>query len=139
MILVAFTCFLSGCSSTKSDYEIARNNDTIRAYQGFLDQHPTSELTDPAKQRIAELQAQEKVEQRIQSNWGNLRAGMTEEQVGELLGKLDSKVWSWRTNIQGSENLQTGEVGPTTVTTIFTHGKYILKYIGVKLTDWSPR
>jgi hypothetical protein len=47
---------LIGCSNPQADYDAARSQDTVEAYQSFIDQYPDNPLAEQARQRIREIQ-----------------------------------------------------------------------------------
>ena len=157
-IIAAFTCFLSGCSTTKSDYKSVRNADTIQAYQGFLSRHPTGEFADSAKQRIGALQVQEQQrerelreikkqmaqdEQRIKNNWRQLRMGMTVTEVEKLLGELKYPTWSWTMGFSGRGDMlglvagQKNAANVTSSTLTYIHDNFRLEFHESLLARWS--
>jgi hypothetical protein len=54
---------VSGCSRHEADWASAAEQDTVSAYQDYLERHPDTEQAALARQRIAELQEQRAWEQ----------------------------------------------------------------------------
>jgi len=44
-----------GCATTQKHWEVARQADSIRAYEEFLNKHPKGEFAEQARQRLDEL------------------------------------------------------------------------------------
>lgn len=55
--------FIVSCSSPKSEFEEVKKADTIEAYQAFLIKYPNSKFVDAAKNRVKQLEVEEKLEQ----------------------------------------------------------------------------
>jgi hypothetical protein len=94
---------LQACSTRQSDFEEARNTDTIATYKQFLARHPKSEHTEWVEQRIATLEEKkeqkkvEKLEQKSKENeiqFGKLRD--YRKQIGVLTDKhfLENDGWT---------------------------------------------
>lgn len=59
---------LAGCSTTNKDWNSARHDDTLIAYQSFLAQHPQSDYSSEAKSRVKELEIRRDWESTAQAN-----------------------------------------------------------------------
>lgn len=58
--LAGLTALLvTGCATTKKDFEQALAAHTITAYEAFLQKHPTSQYSGQARQRLAALEAKQ--------------------------------------------------------------------------------
>ena len=62
---------VTGCDTREKDWDVAREADSIAAYEKFLDQHPEGEYAATARERIAEL--------RVQNAWDSARDADTIE------------------------------------------------------------
>ena len=51
-LILLFALLLTGCATTKGDWEKANRLNTAEAYEEFLRKHPESEFTEEAKKRI---------------------------------------------------------------------------------------
>jgi hypothetical protein len=54
-LLTAVTFGVAGCSHVTEDWKAAQAADTTEAYQDFLRQHPDSEFSAPAQERVKQL------------------------------------------------------------------------------------
>lgn len=53
--LLAFSIFITGCGGPESDFEKAKEQNSIDAYVNFIKTHPESELVSEVKNEIGEL------------------------------------------------------------------------------------
>jgi len=54
LFIIFVLLFTFACSSAQKDYKLARQADTITAYQAFLSKHPQSDYSKPVRTRIEE-------------------------------------------------------------------------------------
>ena len=54
-----------------SDYELVRKVDSRRAYEIFLQAHPTGPFADLARKRLSELPAASEHGRKTEPNWGD--------------------------------------------------------------------
>jgi len=59
ILCLLLTLTLIGCDRQDADWEQARQQDTIAAYESFIDSYPESDLAEQARDRLATLRAEQ--------------------------------------------------------------------------------
>ena len=92
IIIMLSVLTLAGCATPYSEYDKAREINSINSYEAYLEKYPYGPYSVKAKDKIAELKQAERERQRvnqIKQNWDKLRKGMSVDEVDNLIGPLD--------------------------------------------------
>lgn len=91
--MVAASLLLAACGSAEQDWAQTQQKDTIQAYQQFIQQYPQSEHVSAAKQQIAEIKHQQKM-QKIRAAWQRVQKQDTEEAYQRFLSNYPNSKYA---------------------------------------------
>ena len=97
LLLVALSCLLiSGCASVESRWDATQRQNSISAYQAFLDEYPNSQFASSARAKIAEQEAKIIAEQEAKIVAEQKKKKEIAEQRSLLMEKTKKMFDSWR-------------------------------------------
>jgi hypothetical protein len=80
---------LAGCATPTSEFNKAKEINTVDSYKAYVKEYPYGQYTRIAKDKIAELEEAKRRKEQIKINWDKLRKGMSVEEVDSLIGPLN--------------------------------------------------
>jgi outer membrane protein assembly factor BamD (BamD/ComL family) len=75
---------LSGCSSQEGDWQQAQQQNTVQAYQQYIQQYPQSDHVAAARQQIAHIQQQKEMQQ-ARADWQRAQQANTPQAYQQFL------------------------------------------------------
>lgn len=87
IILSIFT--LAGCATPTSEYNKAKEINSIESYKAYVEKYPYGPYTNKAKAKAVELVKIESKKNQLKNNWGKLSKGMSVDDVDSLIGPLN--------------------------------------------------
>jgi len=99
IIIILSILTLAGCATPTSEYNKAREINSIESYKAYVEQYPYGRYTTKAKEKISELIKTEAKKIQLKNNWGKLSKGMQVDDVDSLIGPLN------RTAVRNIKNL----------------------------------
>lgn len=89
IIIILSILTLAGCATPTSEYNKAKEINSIESYKAYVEQYPYGRYTVKAKEKIAELTEKETKKTQLKNNWGKLSKGMSVDDVDSLIGPLN--------------------------------------------------
>lgn len=89
IIIILSILTLAGCATPTSEYNKARDINSIDSYKSYVEKYPYGPYTNKAKEQIAELTKIESKKYQLKNNWGKLSKGMSVDDVDSLIGPLN--------------------------------------------------
>ncbi|HEC19044.1 MAG TPA: hypothetical protein ENI97_06830 [Gammaproteobacteria bacterium] len=88
-IIILSLLALAACATPSSEFNKAKEINTIESYKAFLDRFPNGPYTKMAKEKIAQLNEKDRRMRQIHENWDKLNKGMSVDEVDNLVGPLN--------------------------------------------------
>jgi SPOR domain len=101
--LLAAGLALAACSSEQQDWRSAEAADTTEAYARFIEQHPDSELTRQARERVQQIT--------VERDWQRTRSDGTLEAYRQFLARYPTGRYSQEARIR-IESAALGSIAP---------------------------
>jgi len=109
IIIILSILTLAGCATPTSEFNKAKEINSIESYKAYVEQYPYGPHTIKAKEKIAELINTEAKKIQLKNNWGKLSKGMSVDDVDSLIGPLDRSAVRSIKNLAEKRNGQKGK------------------------------
>ncbi|MDX2504933.1 MAG: hypothetical protein QNL62_10725 [Gammaproteobacteria bacterium] len=133
IIIILSILTLAGCATPTSEYNKAREINSIESYKAYVEEFPYGRYTNKAKEKIAELTKTETKKYQLKNNWEKLIKGMSVDDVDSLIGPLNRTAVRNIKKLADNKNGQKAEGG-------FPYGGrfFTLKFDeNGRLSEWS--
>jgi len=108
IIIILSILTLAGCATPTSEYNKAREINSIDSYKAFVEKYPNSRYTKKAKGKVAELEKLERRKNEIKKYWSKLSKGMSADEVDRLIGPLNRSAVRSIRNLAKNKNASSG-------------------------------
>lgn len=133
IIILLSILSLAGCATPTSEYNKAKEINTIEGYKAYAEKYPYSPYTNKAKARAAELAKTKSIKNQLKNNWGKLSKGMSVDDVDSLIGPLNRSAVNNIKRLADNKNAQTAGAGFPYRTRFFT----LMFDANGRLSEWS--
>ena len=89
IIILLTILTLASCATPTSEFNHAKEINTIDSYRVYVEKYPYGPYTNAAKAKITELTKKASKEIQLKNNWGKLQKGMSVDEVDSLIGPLN--------------------------------------------------